>query len=73
MDSQREDSLKQKELFEKIQTYRLVREDMLEHDEQQVFERQQLMRLQLEMYDNIQVSETETSMSEIVSRRHRRP
>ncbi|XP_072218250.1 androglobin [Leuresthes tenuis] len=56
LDSQREDSLKQRELFEKIQTYRLVREDVLKHDEQQVLERWQLMRLQLEMYDNVQAS-----------------
>ncbi|KAM4521485.1 androglobin isoform 2-T2 [Odontesthes bonariensis] len=55
MDSQREE-VKQRELFEKFQTHRLVREDVLEHDEQQVFKRLQLMRLQLEMYDNVQAS-----------------
>ncbi|KAM9704107.1 androglobin [Menidia menidia] len=53
MDSQREE-VKQRQRFEKIQTYRLVRENVVERHKQQVFKQRELMRLQMELNDNVQ-------------------
>ncbi|XP_029984092.1 androglobin [Sphaeramia orbicularis] len=46
----------QRERFEKIQTYRLVRENVLEHRKQQDLSRKTLMRHQLEMRENMQAA-----------------
>lgn len=56
MDSQIEE-IQQRERLEKIQTYRLVRDNVLEHQKQQELNRKELMRHQLEMYENMQVSQ----------------
>lgn len=56
MDSQIEE-IQQRERLEKIQTYRLVRDNVLEHQKQQELNRKELMRRQLEMYENMQVSQ----------------
>lgn len=56
MDSHIEE-LQQKERFEKIQTYRLVRDNVLEHQKQQELTRNELKRCQLEMYESMQVSQ----------------
>lgn len=55
MDSQMEE-IQQREHLEKIQTYRLIRENVLEHQKQQELNRKELMRRPLEMYENMQVS-----------------
>ena len=55
MDSQIE--IQQREHLEKIQTYRLVRDNVLEHQKQQELNRMAQMRCQLEMYENMQVSQ----------------
>ncbi|KAI3363725.1 hypothetical protein L3Q82_001339 [Scortum barcoo] len=57
MDSQMEE-IQQRERLEKIQTYRLVRDNVLEHQKQQELDRKELMRLQLEMYENLQTLST---------------
>lgn len=54
------DQVQQRERFEKIQTYRLARKSVLEHHEKQMSAQQGLMWHQLEMYENMQVSETDT-------------
>lgn len=56
MDSQIEE-IQQRERLEKIQAYRLVRDNVLEHQKQQELDRKELMRHQLEMYENMQVSQ----------------
>ncbi|XP_040920516.1 androglobin [Toxotes jaculatrix] len=55
MDSQMEES-QQRERLEKIQTYRLVRDNVLEHQKQQELNRKELIRCQLEMYENMQAA-----------------
>ncbi|XP_035534773.1 androglobin [Morone saxatilis] len=55
MDSQIEE-IQQRERLEKIQTYRLVRDNVLEHQKQQELNRKELMRRQLEMYENMQAA-----------------
>ncbi|TDH00464.1 hypothetical protein EPR50_G00188540 [Perca flavescens] len=55
MDSQIEE-IRLRERLEKIQTYRLVRDNVLEHQKQQELNRKELMRHQLEMYENIQAA-----------------
>ena len=55
MDSQIEE-VQQREHLEKIQTFRLVRDNVLEHRKQQELNGMELMRRQLEMYENMQVS-----------------
>ncbi|XP_030576721.1 LOW QUALITY PROTEIN: androglobin [Archocentrus centrarchus] len=55
MDSHIEEA-RQREHFEKIQTYRLVRENALERSKQEVFSRKELMRRQLEMYESMQAA-----------------
>ncbi|XP_078029942.1 androglobin [Epinephelus lanceolatus] len=55
MDSQMEE-IQQRERLEKIQTYRLVRDNVLEHQKQQELNRKELMRHQLEMYENMQAA-----------------
>lgn len=56
LDSQSEEA-QQMERIEKIQTYRLVRESVLEHHEQMKSDLKEEMRRQLEMYENMQVSD----------------
>lgn len=56
MDSEKEE-MQQRERLEKIQTYRLVRDNVLEHQKQRELTRKKLMRCQLEMYENMQVSQ----------------
>ncbi|XP_037606049.1 androglobin isoform X2 [Sebastes umbrosus] len=55
MDSQMEE-IQQRERLEKIQTYRLVRDNVLEHRKQQELNRKELMRHQLEMYEHMQAA-----------------
>lgn len=55
MDSQIEE-IQQRDRLEKIQAYRLVRDNVLEHQKQQELNRKKLMRHQLEMYESMQVS-----------------
>ncbi|XP_023262820.1 androglobin [Seriola lalandi dorsalis] len=55
MDSKIEE-IQQRERLEKIQTYRLVRDNVLEHQKQQELNRKELMRRQLEMYENMQAA-----------------
>ncbi|XP_032398208.1 androglobin isoform X2 [Etheostoma spectabile] len=55
MDSQLEE-IRLRERLEKIQAYRLVRDNVLEHQKQQERNRKELMRHQLEMYENIQAA-----------------
>ncbi|XP_039980396.1 androglobin isoform X2 [Xiphias gladius] len=55
MDSQMEE-IQRMQRLEKIQTYRLVRENVLEHQKQQELNRRELMRRQLEMYENMQAA-----------------
>ena len=55
MDSQIEE-IQQRERLEKIQTFRLGRDNVLEHRKQQDLNRKELMRRQLEIYENMQVS-----------------
>ncbi|XP_018528148.1 androglobin isoform X1 [Lates calcarifer] len=55
MDSQMEE-IQQREHLEKIQTYRLIRENVLEHQKQQELNRKELMRRPLEMYENMQAA-----------------
>ncbi|XP_071335416.1 androglobin isoform X2 [Trachinotus anak] len=54
-DSQIEE-IQQRERLEKIQTYRLVRDNVVEHQKQQELNRKELMRHQLEMYENMQAA-----------------
>lgn len=56
MDSHIEE-IQQRERLEKIQTYRLVRDNVLEHQKQQELNRNELMRLQLNLYESMQVSQ----------------
>lgn len=58
MDSYIEEA-QQRERTEKIQTYRLVREHVLECRKQEAFKRKELMKCQLEMYQNMQVRDRE--------------
>ncbi|TNN65677.1 hypothetical protein EYF80_024081 [Liparis tanakae] len=53
MDSQIEE-IQQKERLEKIQTYRLVRDNVLEHQKQQELNRKELIIHQQEMYKEMQ-------------------
>ncbi|XP_039873189.1 androglobin isoform X8 [Simochromis diagramma] len=55
MDSYIEEA-QQRERTEKIQTYRLVREHVLECRKQEAFKRKELMKCQLEMYQNMQAA-----------------
>ncbi|KAM6906786.1 androglobin [Lycodopsis pacificus] len=55
MDSQVEE-IQQRERLEKIQTYRLVRDNVLEHRKQQELNRKELMKQQLEMYEHMQAA-----------------
>ncbi|CAK6961915.1 LOW QUALITY PROTEIN: androglobin [Scomber scombrus] len=55
MDSQIEE-IQQRERLEKIQTFRLGRDNVLEHRKQQELNRKELMRRQLEMYENMQAA-----------------
>ncbi|KAM7395355.1 hypothetical protein PAMA_006897 [Pampus argenteus] len=55
MDTQIEE-IRQREHLEKIQTFRLVRDNVLEHRKQQEDNRKELMRHQLEMYENMQAA-----------------
>ncbi|XP_006797304.1 androglobin [Neolamprologus brichardi] len=55
MDSHIEEA-QQRERTEKIQTYRLVREHVLECRKQEAFNRKELMKRQLEMYQNMQAA-----------------
>ncbi|XP_065820158.1 androglobin isoform X1 [Labrus bergylta] len=55
MDPQIEE-FQQRERFEKIQTYRLVRDNVLEHRRLQELNMKELMRRQLEMYENMQAA-----------------
>lgn len=50
------EALRQKECLQKIQTYRLVRENMLEQQKQQRLNRKELMTHQLDNYEKMQVS-----------------
>ncbi|KAM9354979.1 LOW QUALITY PROTEIN: androglobin [Pholidichthys leucotaenia] len=61
MDS-RVEELRQKQRSEKVQTYWLVRESLLEHRKEEEFNRKELMRRQQEMYEKMQVSDREKSM-----------
>lgn len=54
IDSELEET-RQREHFQK--TYRLVRDNVLEYQKQQELNRKELMRCQLELYKNMQVSE----------------
>lgn len=56
MDSQME-ATRQRQRIEKIQTYRLIRDNVLEHRKQGELHRKALIRQQLEMYEHMQVSE----------------
>lgn len=60
MDSHIEE-IQQRERLEKIQTYRLVRDNVLEHRKQQELNRNELIRLQLTTYENMQVSHNRDS------------
>ncbi|KAK1889169.1 Androglobin [Dissostichus eleginoides] len=53
MDSQMEE-IQQRERFEKIQTYRLIRDNVLEHQKQQQLNRKQLRTHHPEIYENMQ-------------------
>ncbi|XP_059212705.1 androglobin isoform X2 [Centropristis striata] len=55
MDSLLEE-IQQRERLEKIQTYRLVRDNVLEHQIQQELNRKELMRHQQQMYVNMQAA-----------------
>lgn len=55
MDSHMEET-RQRERLEKIQAYRLERENMLEQRKQRELETKELLRVQLTMYENMQVS-----------------
>lgn len=50
------DELRQKECLQRIQTYRLVRENMLEQQKQQRVNRKEMMAHQLDNYEKMQVS-----------------
>ncbi|KAF7669564.1 hypothetical protein LDENG_00174000 [Lucifuga dentata] len=54
-DSQMEET-QQRERSEKIQAYQLIRDTVLEHRKQEAFNRKDLMRRQLETYENIQAA-----------------
>lgn len=56
MDSQMEE-IQQRERLEKIQTYRLIRDNVLEHQKQQRLNRKQLRTHHPEINENMQVSE----------------
>ncbi|KAM9339252.1 androglobin [Symphorus nematophorus] len=55
MDTQIE-QIQQRKRLEKIQTYRLVRDNVLEHQKQQELNRMELMRCQLETYEHMQAA-----------------
>ncbi|XP_034555079.1 androglobin isoform X2 [Notolabrus celidotus] len=55
MDPQIEE-MQQRKRFERIQTYRLVRDNVLEHQRQEELNMKELMRRQLEMYENMQAA-----------------
>ncbi|XP_029352950.1 androglobin [Echeneis naucrates] len=55
MDSHIEE-IQQRERLEKIQTYRLVRDNVVEHQKQQELNRKELMRRQMEVYENMQAA-----------------
>ncbi|KAK9531522.1 hypothetical protein VZT92_010942 [Zoarces viviparus] len=55
MDSQVEET-QQREFLEKIQTYRLVRDNVLEHQKQQERNRKELIIQQLETYEHMQAA-----------------
>ncbi|XP_038583723.1 androglobin [Micropterus salmoides] len=50
------EAIQQRERLEKIQTYRLVRGNVLEHQKQHELDRRELMRQQLEMYEKMQAA-----------------
>ncbi|XP_042081827.1 androglobin isoform X7 [Haplochromis burtoni] len=75
MDSYIEEA-QQRERTEKIQTYRLVREHVLECRKQEAFKRKELMKCQLEMYQNMQAAFEQRcknfhNMCEAFNSRHR--
>ncbi|XP_041661705.1 androglobin [Cheilinus undulatus] len=55
MDPQIEE-MQQSERFEKIQAYRLLRDNFIEHQRQQELNMKEVMRQQLEMYENVQAA-----------------
>ena len=50
------EELQQREYLQKIQTYRLVRENMLEQQKQQQLNRKEMRRCQLNKHEKMQVS-----------------
>lgn len=56
MDSEIEEA-RETERIEKVQSYQLVRENLLKQREELTLQRKELMRCQLEMHENLQVSE----------------
>lgn len=50
------EELQQREYLQKIQTYRLVRENMLEQQQQQQLNRKEMRRHQLDKHEKMQVS-----------------
>lgn len=69
MDSQIEE-LHKRQRLEKIQTYRLIRDNVLEHQKEWELNGDEIMRCQLETYENLEVSQDRkncvTSKSEAV-------
>lgn len=57
MDSEMED-VQQKKCFEKIQTYRLVRDNVVEYQNHQLVISKEQLRHNIQMYGSIQVSES---------------
>nr|XP_019953171.1 PREDICTED: androglobin [Paralichthys olivaceus] len=55
MDTRMEE-IQERERLEKIQSYRLVRDNVLEHQKQQELNRKELMRRQLEIHENMQAA-----------------
>ncbi|XP_074542110.1 androglobin [Halichoeres trimaculatus] len=55
MDPQVEE-MQQRKRFERIQTYRLVRDNVLEHQRQEELNMKELMKRQLEMYEDMQTA-----------------
>ncbi|XP_040015836.2 androglobin isoform X2 [Gasterosteus aculeatus] len=60
MDSQME-ATRQRQRIEKIQTYRLIRDNVLEHRKQGELHRKALIRQQLEMYEHMQAASRQRS------------
>ncbi|XP_056873061.1 androglobin isoform X5 [Takifugu flavidus] len=56
LDESNMEELRQKECLQKIQTYRLVRENMLEQQKQQRLNRKELMTHQLDNYEKMQAA-----------------